>query len=292
MKNTKKPTIKVNPHKLHKPALALAVVCLALWNPSARSQSAIPVHDTADSFVLNPGAGNAGTYPTAASQNFGGMNSRSVASATAHPGNNPVNPSKGEFDSVLRFDFSSTVATLNSEYGAGDWSISSLSLILNTSSTVGNTLFNTPGTGGSFNISWLSNDGGWIQGTGNPSPVSSIGITYNSLQSTLNATPATLLDTASYVASGTLVPETFSVSTANAGFLSALMSGSSISLMLTPADSQVAFNFTSRGYSGGSNPALYSPTLSLDITTVPEPATATSMIGGLALLGIRLRRNR
>ena len=149
-------------------------------------------------------------------------------------------------------------------------------------------MFNSPGTSGSFNISWLSNDGGWVQGTGSQSPASYTGITYNSLQSTLSATPATLLNSASFVAQGTLAPETFSVSTANADFLSALMAGDSISLLLTPADSQVAFNFTSEGYGGGSNPALYSPTLSL--TVVPEPAAGALMAGGLGLLLIQLRR--
>lgn len=279
--------LKLINHCQHK--LAIAAICAALWNVAVQAQST-SVYDTADAFVLNPGSGNTGTYPNAASQNFGGMNSRSVASATAQPGNNPASPSKGEFDSVLRFNLASTVATLNSEYGVGDWHISSLSLRLNTSSTVGNSMFNSPGASGSFNISWMSNDGGWIQGTGSQSPASETGISYNSLQSTLSTTPATLLNSASYVALGTTVPETFSVSTANAGFLSAVMAGDSISLLLTPADSQVAFNFTSEGYSGGSNPALYSPTLS--IAVVPEPATAAMLVGGLALLGIRLRRNR
>ena len=188
-KNNMKQTLKMKLINHYKPALALAAVCAALWNVAVQAQPAVSVYDTDDSFVLNPGPGNS-SYPNAASQNFGGMNSRSVASPTAHPGNNPANPSKGEFDSVLRFDFSSTVATLNSEYGVGDWSISSLSLTLNTSSTVGNSMFNSPGTSGNFNVSWLSNDGGWIQGTGSQSPASYTGITYNSLQSTLSATPA------------------------------------------------------------------------------------------------------
>jgi hypothetical protein len=153
-------------------------------------------------------------------------------------------------------------------------------------------MFNSPGTSGNFNVSWLSNDGGWIQGTGSQSPASYTGITYNSLQSTLSATPATLLNTCSYVAQGTLVPATYSVSTANTGFLSALMSGDSISLLLTPADNHVAFNFTSHSYSSGSNPALYSPTLSFDIAVVPEPATATMIAGGLLLLCVRRRSRR
>ena len=282
--------MKLINHYQHK--LAIVAACAALWNLAVQAQSTFAVYDTADAFVLNPGPGNTGTYPNAASQNFGALNSRSVAAATAHPGNNPANPSKGEFDSVLRFNLSSTVATLNSEYGTGDWSISSLSLTLNTSSTVGNTMFNSPGTSGSFDISWLSNDGGWIQGTGSQSPASYTGISYNSLQSTLSATPATLLNSASFAAQGTLVPETFSMSTANTDFLSALMAGDSISLLLTPADNQVAFNFTSEGYSGGSNPALYSPTLTFTVTTVPEPTTLALLGGGLALFSFQIRRKR
>jgi hypothetical protein len=266
-------------------ALAFVALCLGLLLNSAQAQTTVAVYDSADAFVLNPGAGNLAAYPSAADQNFGALSSRSVASATAHPGNNAANSSKGEFDSLLRFDLSSTVSSLNSTYGAGNWSISALSLTLNTSSTVGSTLFNTPGTSGAFNISWLSNDGGWTQGTGYTTPVSSAGITYNSLQTILAANPATLLNTASFVAQGTLKPATYSISTANGDFLSALAFGDSLSLLLTPADDHVAFNFTAGIYSTGSNPALYSPTLTL--TVVPEPQALALLGMGLLALGAR-----
>jgi hypothetical protein len=286
--NQMKPTFTIKPAGQFLRKLAITAIFAALWNLAGQAQSTFAVYDTADSFVLNPGAGNTSAYPNAASQNFGGMNSRSVASATAHPGNNSANAAKGEFDSVLRFDLSAAVAALNTEYGVGDWSISALTLTLNTSSTVGNSMFNSPGTSGSFDISWMSDDGGWVQGTGTQSPASYTGITYDSLQTTLSTTPATLLNSASYVAAGTLVPETFSVGVSDADFLAALLAGDSISLLLTPADSQVAFNFTSHSYGGGSNPALYSPTLTL--TVVPEPAPLALLAGGLGLLCVRLRR--
>jgi hypothetical protein len=160
---------------------------------------------------------------------------------------------------------------------------------LNTSSTVGNSMFNSPGTSGGFNVSWMSNDGGWVQGTGSQSPASYTGIAYNSLESTLSGTPATLLNTCSFVAQGTLVPATYSITSANSDFLSALMAGDSISLLLTPADDHVAFNFTSHSYGSGSNPALYSPTLGF--TVVPEPATGALIAAGLGLLCFLLRRN-
>ena len=85
-KNTMKQTLKIRLINHYKPALALAVVCTALGTVAVQAQPTVSVYDTDDSFVLNPGAGN-GSYPNAASQNFGGMNSRSVASPTAHPGN-------------------------------------------------------------------------------------------------------------------------------------------------------------------------------------------------------------
>lgn len=273
----------IQPSRVAALAWLSIVVCAAV----ARAQTTLPVYAMDDASVLNPGPGNS-SYSDAASRNFGGLNSRSVASPTAHPGNNPANPAKGEFDSVLRFDLSSTVASLNASYGVGGWSIAALSLTLNTSSSVGNNLFNSPGASGSFNVSWMSSDGGWTQGAGSTASPTYTGITFNSLQSTLSAAPATWLSTCSFVAQGTLAPATYTLSTANAAFLSALASGNALTLLLTPADDHVAFNFTSHSYNNGSTPSLYSPTLSL--TVVPEPTFAALASTGFLLVALSKRR--
>jgi len=76
---------------------------------------------------------------------------------------------------------------------------------------------------------------------------------------------------------GTLVSQTFDLGTSSAAFLAALESGDSASLLLTPGDSTVAFNFTSRTYGNGVDP--YNPTLTLTVESVPEPQT-------LALVGL------
>jgi hypothetical protein len=146
-------------------------------------------------------------------------------------------------------------------------------------------------------------DDGWIQGNGyknngsgagtvadHTSAINFTGITWTSLHMTLDANPATLLGTCSVLNLGTLASQTFDLGTSSQDFLATLKSGSTASLLLTPGDSTVAFNFTSRTYGGGVDP--YNPTLTLTVVPVPEPEMGTFLGLGLVALGACLKMRR
>jgi hypothetical protein len=285
------------PSNAYTATMALAVCCTGLLNTSALADTSVSLHAVADSCVFTGVGPNSTGYYDAASRNFGSMNSRQVAGA----GN-----SRGEFDAVIRFDSSAATASLNSQYGAGNWMITGASLTLCTSDNVsGPGIFNAPGAAGLFDVSWMSADGGWLQGSGYKNNGSGAGnaadhnvtgvnftsgITWNSLHTTLTASPATLLNTCIYQDLGMLVTETFNLGTGSTAFLDSLESGTTASLLLTPDDNTMAFNFTSHSYGGGADP--YNPTLTLTIETVPEPGTSALIAGGLLLLCVRRRSRR
>jgi hypothetical protein len=276
--------------------MAIALGCAILPAAAVRADT-VALKSVADSFVFTGIGANATGYYDATNRNFGGMNSRQVAGA----GN-----SKGEFDSVIRFDATSAATSLNATYGAGNWTITGVTLTLDTSDNVaGPGIFNYPGSAGLFNVSWMSADGDWKQGTGYKNNATGAGstadhdvtgvnftsgITWTSLHETLTASPATLLSTCSYVDNGMLAVETFDLGTGSFAFLESLESGSTASLVLTPEDSTMAFNFTSHSYGGGADP--YNPTLTLTVAAVPEPGALTLVAGGLLLLCVRLRNRR
>ena len=89
---------------------------------------------------------------------------------------------QGELQSVLKFDASGALASFDSAFGAGQWTLQSVTLQL-TATPANNSIFNTPAAG-LFGIAWMQNDA-WIEGTGTPTtPSAKSGITWNSLQGT------------------------------------------------------------------------------------------------------------
>src|SRR6266850_2157429 len=122
---------------------------------------------------LNPGADafvTTGPSNNLRTNNYGGGGSAALSA----PG-----LSKGEFQSVLRFDTSTAKTSFDALYGAGAWSLQSVTLQL-TATTVNNAIFNA-NTAGSFALSWMQNDS-WTEGSGTPSALGSVGITYDTLQ--------------------------------------------------------------------------------------------------------------
>jgi hypothetical protein len=225
----------------------------------------------ADTFVLNPGPAN--TLEDADNRNFGGLNSRSVAASTAV---GTTSGQKGEFDSLLRFNATATLAAFDALFGAGNWTVTGVSLKLCTSYNVsGPGIFNAAGAEGKFAVNYMPNDGSaWVQGQGytsiTPDAKSYSGISYAGLQTLLDATPATLVGAYDYVNLGTTQWETFDLGIGTQALLDDLLVGDNLSLLLTPADSQVAFNFTSWQYGSSSKP----PTLLITAAAIPEPASA------------------
>src|SRR5438105_11218654 len=147
-----------------RPAASLAVILLAF--PFLGHGAVVNLTPSADAFVTTGPANNLAT------NNYGGGGSAALSA----PG-----LSKGEFQSVLRFDTSTAKTSFDALYGPGAWTLQSVTLQL-TAATVNNTIFNA-NAAGSFGLSWMQNDS-WVEGSGTPSTPGTVGITYDTLQST------------------------------------------------------------------------------------------------------------
>ncbi|MBX3375969.1 MAG: hypothetical protein KF678_03075 [Phycisphaeraceae bacterium] len=221
----------------------------------------------ADIINLNPVAD---TFVSSAQPdgNFGSAGGLSVAA----PG-----LAQGEFQTLIRFDTAPAIAAFNASFGAGNWTVSEVSLVL-TSTNANNPVFNTPAAG-QFTLSWMQNDT-WVEGTGGPSAPSPIGVNFNSLPSFLSAADETLGTFAYSGATSGTVTATTSLA---AGFLSDVAAGGPVSLRLFAADASIAWVFNSRNFGTvGSHPVL-------SITAVPAPGAA-GVIGLASLALIRRRR--
>ena len=169
---------------------------------------------------------------------------------------------------MIKFDFSGVRSSLDAVYGAGNWSIQSVSLQL-TSSPHNNVIYNDIAAG-LFGVSLMQNSS-WVEGTGNASNPTSNGITYNTLQNTfINNATDQALGTFNFPG-GSLGANSYSLGLSS-GLTTDILAGSIASLRLFAADNQVSYLFSSR--------AMPSPNLpQLIITAVPEP-------GCLALMGL------
>src|SRR5215472_9144063 len=115
-------------------AFAAGALLLALPGLAAT----FPLNPSADAFVTAGPTGNL------SGNNYGAAGALSVAA----PG-----LANGEFQSVLRFDLSGAKASFDTQYGAGQWSIQSISLSL-TATAPGNPIFNASAAG-QFRVSWM-----------------------------------------------------------------------------------------------------------------------------------------
>lgn len=224
---------------------------------SAASFSATP---SADAFVTTGPSGNL------SGNNYGGGGAISL-SAPGLP--------QGELQSVLKFDPSGALSSFDSAFGAGQWTLESVTLQLS-ATAANNSIFNTPAAGQS-GIAWMQNDS-WTEGSGTPSSPGATGITWNSLQGTFIGAGDESLGTFSF--SGATSGAFSYTLGLTPGFTADLLAGGNLSLRLFAADGSVSGVFNSRNFGTAASRPL------LTIVAVPEPGTLGLGALGLVLFGV------
>jgi len=242
----------------------VAVATLALFLALTAQAATFTLNPSADAFVTTGSAANF------SGNNYGGAGALSVTA----PG-----LASGEFQSVLRFDLSGAKTSFNSQFGAGQWSIQSITLSL-TATAPNNAIFNSSATG-QFGISWMQNDS-WTEGAGTPAAPTTTGITFSTLPSFTGAGDEAL-GTFSFVG-GTSGTAAYNLSLTS-GFDADATAGNLVSFRLFAADSAVSYLFDSRSFgTTGFRPLL-------TIVAVPEPGALSLLATGVAmLLGAKCRR--
>jgi len=243
---------------------AVSLLAITLTATSSVHGTVVNLNPAADAFVTTGPANNLAT------NNYGGAGALAISAAGS---------SKGEFQSVMRFDTSGAKSSFDTLYGAGLWSVQSVILQLSAAAP-NNAIFNA-NNAGSFGLTWMQNDG-WTEGTGTPNTPGTSGITYSTLQSTfINPGVDEALGTFSYdgSSSGTF---TYTLS-ASSGLVSDLLAGGLVSLRLSAADNAVSYFFDSLSFGTPANRPL------LSITAVPEPETAALLVLGGLLCAMRGR---
>jgi len=230
----------------------------------AASFSTTPV---ADAYVATGPSGELGT------NNYGGGGALGLAAPSL-----PL----GEFQTVIKFGLSSVRNAFDAQFGAGQWSVQSVTLQL-TASPHGDVIYNEIAAG-RFNVSLMQNNS-WVEGTGRASTPTSDGITFNSLQSAyINNTTDQPLGTFSF-GGGSSGADSYGL-TLSSTLIADLLAGSDLSLRLYAADDSVSYLFSSRATGTiASRPTLI-------INAVPEPGSIALTVTGLAALFLRRQRIR
>jgi hypothetical protein len=229
-----------------RPAIIFAVTLLCLGS-IAKAQVTYTGTDYADAFLATGSPNNPeGTDLTGL--NFGGAGTLVVA---------PAASVKGEFQSVLKFNLTNAVAMFNTNYGAGNWIITNISLELTsnygTSNVQPNNAIFPVINGGQFVIEWLSNDD-WVEGTGTPNLPTMDGVTYDSLPDLLSGAHE-ILCTNTYSPPGNNVPLTYTLPL-NTNLVADVSDGGDVTFLFYAADDQIGYLFSSDSYGRGNEPLI------------------------------------
>lgn len=234
----------------------------------------LTLNPTADAFVTT------GPVNDLINNNYGGAGALAVSAAGL---------AKGEFQTVLRFDTSSVVASFDSTFGAGLWQIDALTLTFN-AQTPNNAIFNGNGAGpggsnvnyaGQFTIDWMQNDG-WTEGTGTPAAPTTTGLTYATLASFLDGADVALGTFSFNGATSGMNTWTLALAPSLTGDIAA---GGGVSFRLFAADTAVSYLVNARSVPTVGN----RPILSISAIAVPEPGGAALLALGAALVAFRRR---
>lgn len=255
---------------------------MALWTGNGKAQTTFTINNTiADTFVA--GGSTANPLGTNLSNlNFGAAGTLAIA---------PAASVKGEFDSLIKFNTSAAANQFNQLYGAGNWSITKITLGLASNfGTQGaqpsSLAFNTINAG-QFGIDWLASTN-WAEGNGSGNGTA--GYPTNSFVSQ-QSVPGLLgagydsLGTYTFTPPGNNVYETYDLEL-DSGMVTDVLEGGEVSMYMFAADNNISYLFNSRSYSANH------PELIITAGPVPEAGTGALTALGLLYLGRTIRRSR
>jgi hypothetical protein len=226
--------------------LVFLALCVIGFLPRAHAQITYSNTTVADAFLATGSAQN--PDGDLADLNFGAAGTMGVAPTTA---------SKGEFQSVARFDISGAALFFNTNYGSNCWTVTGISLTLTSNyGTTGvqpnNAIFNLI-SGGNFVIDWIS-DNDWVEGTGTPNLPTQDGVTFDSLPD-LTSGVVDILCTNTYTPLGNNVPVTYALPL-DMNLVAEIELGGQASFLFYAADTNVSYLFNSREYGRGNQPMI------------------------------------
>ncbi len=243
--------------KIHSSLAFVPLVLLAL-SPTLPAALTVAMNPVADAFVTS--ANTSGNYGAAG------------AVAVSAPG-----LAKGELQTLMMFDFSSAKSAFDAEYGAGQWTVDSVSLRL-VAANPGNPIFNSSAAG-TISVRWFDDDS-WLEGSGTPASVGASGVNFGSLAALFGSGTRS----AGSLAFGGGTSGANVITLSSAGLLADIMAGSTGSLNFLAGDGAVSGVFNSRNFNSSANWPV------LSVTVIPEPSTGLLMLGGTLLAGLRRRR--
>ena len=226
----------------------------------------------AATFNLNPLADalvTTGTGGAFSANNFGGAGALAIAA--------PGLP-KGDFQSVLQFDLAGARSSFDAQFGAGQWTLQSVTLQLTSANNNNPAFFNTTAAG-QFGVSLLRNNS-WLEGTGNPATPATDGVSHDTLLSTfIDNVNDQALGTFSF-GGGSSGANSYALSLSS-GLLADVLAGDHLSLRLFATDNGVSYLVNSRSVAASAN----RPTLIISV--VPEPRALALGFVGLAVFVMR-----
>lgn len=239
---------------------ATAVLLFRIAQSCAGQSATFSLNPSADAFVTTGPTGNLST------NNYGGAGALSIAA--------PGSP-EGEFQSVLQFGLTGAKNSFDSQFGAGQWSVQSVTLQL-TAGPHNNNIFN-PIVPGQLAVSLMQNNG-WTEGTGSPMAPTNNGITFSTLSNFVSAADSSLGTFAFNGTTNSVV--TFSLNL-TPGLSADILSGGTASFRIFAADTVLSCLFDSRDFGIASDRPL------LTITAIPEPTALALGVLGLLVLASR-----